>query len=80
MITSEELKKIRDEYLKRKYGHNFLCNVAYGLELEDIFAEYLTSNLDDTMITLDHKKHLARWKTNDVFSRVEWLDKHINKL
>ena len=79
MMTSKQLEDIKDEYLKCKDGHNYLCSVAYGLGLSDIFVEYLMGNLDDTMTTLDHEKYLARWKTKDRDSRIKWLDKHINK-
>jgi hypothetical protein len=70
---------IKEEYLKGE--QNYLCHIASCLGVQDEFQEYLNNNLDDTMINLEYKdRNEARWYSEDVQGRINWLNKHIEIL
>ena len=81
MLTSKDLKEIKEEYLDNNIV--FLCNVALELNMIDRFQEYLFDNLDNTMMRVDEQDLQGIkpcWGTNEIKNRLNWLNKHINKL
>ena len=82
-MTKEKMIKLKEEYQLQCSQDNrvYLCHVAEYVDIEDEFKEYLMENLDDTMINSTYEDvHEARWFTDDVDSRLAWMDKHITLL